>query len=345
MLEERLSPAVSPLEMSHAATAAGGRGRAGADPAVVAWLNDVAGVVLNTSIRPAFVSQLAQHVARGLSLNAATYRLLATPDARLAITQQSFQHLLGRGVTPGDLNAPRSAWLRAGRPAQVLPRLTASSEYYQRAGGTDAGFRTALGRDLLGGRALPAALAGLPVQPAAQRLRLVGRLLRTPIFAQAWTARLAGMALSQGQFPAALLQAAARQLRQPDGFRLVLARFLGHAPVAARRPASRPTPVPPPMAKSLTVGPTLPTYFDVSRQGLVPDPVTDPPAYNQGNPATATSYGVPMNSPWRNAAVFPEVPYASIMAGGAAQPTLQLSQSPVRWPTTGHRASRADKAA
>src|SRR4051794_1709422 len=56
MLEERLAPAVSPLEMPHAATAA--VARAGADPAVVAWLNDVAGVVLNTSIRPAFVSQL-----------------------------------------------------------------------------------------------------------------------------------------------------------------------------------------------------------------------------------------------------------------------------------------------
>ena len=76
----------------------------------------------------------------------------------------------------------------------------------------------------------------------------------------------------------------------------------------------------------LTVGPALPGYLGVNQDGLFADPVTDPPAYGEPNSSAGDS-GVPTDSPWGEAVVFPEVPYATIMDGGAAQPTLQLPQT------------------
>ena len=334
-LEQRLAPATSgPAAALPLAIAAAAVAKAGVDPADVARLNDVAAVVLHTTLPSGFASRTAEQLARGLPPAAAMMRLLGTPAARLATTRQYFQMLLGRGPTPAELDGPRSSWPPTGRPTQVMTRIASSEEYFDRAGGTDSGYRAALARDLLGGRALPPALATLPVQSAAQRSRLVGRLLGSPLFDRAWAERLAGMALQQGQFPAALIRAATRQLRQPDGFRLVLARFL--AKPQSRRDVLRRAqpPTPPALGKPLTIGPTLPSYFDVSLQGLVPDPVTDPSAYGEGHTATATSLGVPMNSPWGSSVVFPEVPYSTTMAGGAVQPALQLPGSlNTAWPS------------
>ncbi len=326
VLEQRLAPATSGL----AATLT----RAAVAKADVTWLNDVAAIVLNTTLPPGFVAQTAGRLSRGLLPTAAMLQLLGTPPARLATTQQYIQMLLGQGVTSSALSGTGSSRLPAGRPAQLLARIAASTEYYDRSGGIEASYQAALAREFLGSQVLPPALAKLPVQSVPQRLRLVGRLFGSPRFDRVWTGHLAAQALQDGQFPATLIQAATRQLRQPDGFRLVLARFL--ATPQSRQDVLRlaQLPAPPSLSNPLTIGPTLPSYFGVSQQGLVPDSITDPPAYDEVSTATAASFGVPMSSPWGNGIVFPEVPYATIMGGAAVQPTLQLpSALDTSWPS------------
>ena len=69
-----------------------------------------------------------------------------------------------------------------------------------------------------------------------------------------------------------------------------------------------------------TVGEPFINPYAVNRQSLVPDPVTDPAAWND-TPAPAP---VPMHSPWGNAVVLPEVPYGTITTGKAVQPALTL---------------------
>jgi len=298
-----------------------------------AWLNNVAQAVLDTSLPPRFVSLTAAQLARGLAPRTAMLRLLRTPAARRALSQQDFQLLLGRPATTAELNGPQSAALLAGSQEVVLAQIAASQEYFDQAGGNAAGYRAAVARDLLGGLALPAGLARLPVQTRLERAQVIGRLLQTPGFLQASADRLAGMALEEGSFSASQMRAAARALSQRDGFRLILARFLG-TPLSqsdvARRAA--PVPAPAPADSAVLAGPALPQYFGVNPQGLVPDSVTDPIAY--GDPSTSPSGGVPMDSPWGKSVVFPEVPYQTIMAGGAAQPVLQLPNSLIKpWTT------------
>ncbi len=334
-LERRLALAaagpVGPLATAHAAAVAS---RAEATAAAVAWFDDIARVVLDTTLPPRSVARTAARVAHGLSPRTAMLRVLRTPAARLAMTQQDFELLLGRPATPAELDGPHSAALRAGRQRLVLAEIAASRLSYDQAGGDATGYRAAIARDLLGGHELPATLGRLPVRTRTERRQLIGRLERTSLFERAWAARLAGMALEQGDFPARLLRIATREIDQPGGFRRALARFLG-TPLSRRDvqrrahpPVHHPSPAPvqpTSVAPALTVGPALSQYFGVNTQGLVPDPVTDPPAY--GDPPAPAGSGVPMDSPWGSSVVLPEVPYATIMAGGAVQPDLQLPDS------------------
>ena len=68
------------------------------------WLNDVAHVVLDTTVSSRFVSRTAAQLARGLSPQTAMSRLLDTPAARAAVAQQDVQLLFG----PVSDGSPRS---------------------------------------------------------------------------------------------------------------------------------------------------------------------------------------------------------------------------------------------
>jgi hypothetical protein len=71
-----------------------------------------------------------------------------------------------------------------------------------------------------------------------------------------------------------------------------------------------------------TVGEPFINPYAFNRQSLVPDPVTDPAAWNDA-PASPQP-PTPMHSPWGNAVVLPEVPYGAITTGQAVQPALTL---------------------
>src|SRR5262249_26136437 len=115
-------------------------------------------------------------------------------------------------------------------------------------------------------------------------------------------------------------------IRRPGGFPRVIAFFLS-TPQFQEALRNRPLPPAPNQATppssqppTFTVGTPFINPYAVNRQSLVPDPVTDPAAWND-TPGTAP---VPMQSPWGKAVVLPEVPYGTLATGQAVQPTLTL---------------------
>lgn len=144
---------------------------------------------------------------------AAARAVLASPFGRQAAAADLFQQAFGRTLDPSG----RAYWsekLRTISRTEMLARLTGSSEFYRRAGGTTASFVDAVYRSVLGrapepgGRAYWVARidAGMPVDRVARSLvasseyrrrqvdaayqRVVGR---TPAAADRayWTAKLA----------------------------------------------------------------------------------------------------------------------------------------------------------
>lgn len=219
------------------------------------------------------------------------------------------------------------------RPGPDLRRVfleTASSpEYWQKVGGTAPRYRAALVNDLLNGRALPASVQGLPLRTRAQRREFLKRLMQTDRFCSVWVQRLANAALEQQTLSPQQWRQALRLIRQPGGFRQTIA-FLVNTPQFQAQLQRRTTPPPTvatptpsanPQAATFTVGTPFVNPYLVNRNGLVPDPVTDPPAWNSG---TSASGPIPMQSPWGDAIVLPEVPYSALMTGDAAQPILNL---------------------
>ncbi|WP_422923359.1 hypothetical protein [Singulisphaera sp. PoT] len=191
------------------------------------------------------------------------------------------------------------------------------------------------------------------MQTESQRHLLLTRLERSQVFNQVWTSHLASQALQQGSYPASLLQAAPRAIAAPEGFLRVMARFLAsplsrqdverraHLPIPPTptpTPTPAPTPTPSPTPSKFSVGAPIDSYFSVNKQMLVPDPVTDPAAYGtltaRVGAASGAIVGVPLDSPWGQAAVFLQVCYDAIMAGDAPSQRCNSRQPPS---TTGQR--------
>lgn len=221
---------------------------------------------------------------------------------------------------------------------RVFSNVAGSSAYWEKAGHTPQGYRAALVRDLLNGRGLPASLRALPLQTHAQRRDFLNRLMQSERFCTVWVHRLARLVLDQGSFTPQQLKRAFRLIRQPGGFRHALT-FLLNTPqyqaavqrrIAPPAPSTTLTPTPRrvPQASSLLVGEAFVNPYTVNRQSLVPDPITDAIAWNAGTAPSVllatNSTTVPLQSPWGNAVVLPEVPYNTIMAGNAVQPALTL---------------------
>lgn len=81
--------------------------------------------------------------------NAASYRIVATVDGRKLAAQQLFQQAFGRAIDPSGSAYWSKKLVSLSRP-QVLARLTGSSEFYRKAGGTIPSFVDAVYQRVLG---------------------------------------------------------------------------------------------------------------------------------------------------------------------------------------------------
>ncbi len=329
-LEERIALTASPLSSVQSLAPAVVSGtQAGTVADNVRWLNDLAKLVLHTTLPQQIVTRTATQIANGLSPRTAIFKLLQTPEGRVATSQLAYQFLLNRTENPSAPYVHPSGFIKRGDLAPALIQIAASQEYFARANRNPLAYRKLIARDLLSAASLPASLQNRPVDTVAQRLALLNALVKTPQFQRTWTERLSGIALTQGQFSDQTLKVANREIAGPQGFRLVLARFLSST--ESRQDVERRSALG--VSASVNVGDPVDQYYLTNRQALVPDPVTDPAAYNE--PLAVSGTGIPSASPWGNGVVLPQVPYNAIMTGTAVQPQLTLPYSLVSSLTSG----------
>jgi hypothetical protein len=86
----------------------------------------------------------------GVPRAAVVQALMTTSEFRQARVRQAYQELLGRAADPVGLNLFANFLNAGGAIEQMKAILLSSPEYLQRAGGTTAGFLSALYRDVLG---------------------------------------------------------------------------------------------------------------------------------------------------------------------------------------------------